>query len=31
MAIEDQVANIMTKSLGPEKFALFQGMIGVCL
>ena len=29
VATEDQMANIMTKSLGAEKFALFREMIGV--
>jgi len=29
MAIEDQMADIMTKSLEPEKFVLFQEMIEV--
>ena len=29
VATEDQMADIMTKSLGAKKFALFQGMIGV--
>ena len=29
VATEDQMADIMTKSLGPEKFALFREMIGV--
>ena len=29
VATEDQMANIMTKSLGPKKFVLFQRMIGV--
>jgi len=29
VATEDQMADIITKLLGPEKFALFREMIGV--